>query len=73
MVAGKKTDHQLNVDMLLMTDVKRRKSTQKGGGVMDVGAQGKLKTTLWPTAPASSEEEKNRLYNKFKKHLINIQ
>ena len=69
----KKATNQTNVDILLLKDIKRRKSTQKGGGILEIGGQTKFKSSLWPAAPVPCEEEQNRLYNKFKKHLINIQ
>jgi len=65
----KKLAHS-STEAQLIQDNTRKKSTQRG--ITDLSQTLKFKNTPWTSSPAPCEEEKTRLYNKFKKHLVNI-
>jgi len=68
-ITTKKLAHS-STEAQLMQDNTRKKSTQRG--INDLSQTLKFKNTPWSSSPAPCEEEKTRLYNKFKKHLVNI-
>lgn len=55
-------------DIEALKEAKRKKSVQRGS--TDVSSKGN--SSLWPSPVAPCEEEQTRLYNKFKKHLVNF-
>jgi len=65
----KKLAHSSTEAQLIQDNI-RKKSTQRG--ISDLSQTLKFKNSPWTSSPAPCEEEKTRLYNKFKKHLVNI-
>lgn len=51
-------------------DTKRRKNAPNTAS--EIAPLLKFKSNLWPSQAPPCEEEQTRLYNKFKKHLINL-